>query len=46
MERKKDYRNHPIRMSDELWYKIMAEAAKRKMDIAELIRQILTKEMK
>ena len=45
MENKKDWRNHPIRMSDELWYKVMAESGKNKMDIAEWIRQLIEKEL-
>ena len=46
MEDKKDWRNHPIRMSDELWYKVMAEAGKRKIDMAELIRSLIERELK
>ena len=42
---KEKWKNRPIRMPDELWFKIMIEAGKKKMDIAEFIRQIIRKEL-
>jgi len=39
------WKNRPIRMPDEMWFKIMQEAGKNKMDIAEWIRQLITKEL-
>jgi len=42
---KEKWKNRPIRMPDELWFEIMQEAGRRKLDIAEFVRQVLKKEI-
>lgn len=45
MVKEKNWKPRTIRMSDELWFKIMQEAGKRGMDIAEFIRFVIEKEL-
>lgn len=38
MDKKEVWKNRPIRMPDDLWYQIMIEAGKQKVDMAEWVR--------